>query len=211
MFRALEAHAVRYVLIGGLAATLHGSPLRTGDADICPARDAENFERLARALEAMDARIRAPDLEAGVRFACDARLAGVELLNLTTRFGEPGHRVQTGRDRRLRRPPAGRGALRPGRARCAGGLAPRRHPFQEGGRSTQGPRRARHPSGAAKAEKAADVAAPTRPPAPRTLASARPFTRVATWPPLHVVSVGSIAIGWRAPRGMGASVANKSF
>src|SRR5438093_1555681 len=88
MFRALEAHAVRYVLIGGLAATLHGSPLRTGDADICPARDAENFERLARALEAMDARIRAPDLEAGVRFACDARLAGVELLNLTTRFGD---------------------------------------------------------------------------------------------------------------------------
>src|SRR5438034_1930158 len=140
MFRALEAHAVRYVLIGGLAATLHGSPLRTGDADICPARDAENFERLARALEAMDARIRAPDLEAGVRFACDARLAGVELLNLTTRFGEPGHRVQTGRDGRLRRPPAGRGALRPGRARCAGGLAPRRHPFQESGQSTQGPR-----------------------------------------------------------------------
>src|SRR5438034_5823019 len=89
MFRALAAHAVRYVLIGGRGARPHGSPLRTGDADICPARDAENLERLARALEAMDARIRAPDLEAGVRFACDARfLAGVELLNLTTRFGD---------------------------------------------------------------------------------------------------------------------------
>src|SRR5437764_15366733 len=89
MFRALEAHAVRYVLIGGLAATLHGLPLRTGDADICPARDAENLERLARALEAMDARIRAPDLEAGVHFACDARfLDGVKLLNLTTRYGD---------------------------------------------------------------------------------------------------------------------------
>src|SRR5206468_3753089 len=89
MFRTLEAHGVRYLLIGGLAATLHGSPLRTGDADICPAKDAANLERLARALEAMDARIRAPDAEAGVRFACDARfLAGVELLNLTTRFGD---------------------------------------------------------------------------------------------------------------------------
>src|SRR5438093_1088607 len=89
MFRALEAHAVRYVLIGGLAATLHGSPLRTGDADICPAKDAENLDRLARALEAMDARIRTPDAETGVRFACDARfLAGVELLNLTTRSGD---------------------------------------------------------------------------------------------------------------------------
>src|SRR5213079_3147932 len=89
MFRTLEAHGVRYLLIGGLAATLHGSPLRTGDADICPAKDAANLERLARALEAMDARIRAPDAKAGVRFACDARfLAGVELLNLTTRFGD---------------------------------------------------------------------------------------------------------------------------
>src|SRR5438552_9568632 len=89
MFRTLEAHGVRYLLIGGLAATLHGSPLRTGDADICPAKDAANLGRLARALEAMDARVRAPDAEAGVRFACDARfLAGVELLNLTTRFGD---------------------------------------------------------------------------------------------------------------------------
>src|SRR5437867_13184771 len=91
MFRTLEAHGVRYLLIGGLAATLHGSPLRTGDADICPAKDAANLERLARALEAMDARVRGPDAEAGVRFACDARfLAGVELLNLTTRFGDLG-------------------------------------------------------------------------------------------------------------------------
>src|SRR5437867_4635210 len=162
MFRTLEAHGVRYVLIGGLAATLHGSPLRTGDADICPAKDAANLERLARALEAMDARIRAPDAEAGVRFACDARfLAGVELLNLTTRFGDLDIAFR----------PAGTGGyddllqggtLRPGRARCAGGLAPRRHPFQESGQSTQGPRRARHPSGASTAEKAADVAAPTQ-------------------------------------------------
>jgi len=36
---ALERHAVRYVVIGGLAATLHGSPVMTTDADICPARE----------------------------------------------------------------------------------------------------------------------------------------------------------------------------
>jgi hypothetical protein len=47
MLRVLADHEVRYGLIGGLAATLHGSPLRTGDADICPARDRENVERLA--------------------------------------------------------------------------------------------------------------------------------------------------------------------
>jgi hypothetical protein len=51
MLRTLERHGVHYILIGGLAATLHGSPLRTGDADICPAGDLENLERLAQALQ----------------------------------------------------------------------------------------------------------------------------------------------------------------
>ena len=62
----LERHGVRYVLIGGLAATLHGSPLRTGDADICPARDAANLERLAQALQEIDARIRTADAPGGL-------------------------------------------------------------------------------------------------------------------------------------------------
>ena len=35
----------------GLAAVLHGSPLPTVDADICPLKDHENLERLAAALE----------------------------------------------------------------------------------------------------------------------------------------------------------------
>jgi len=87
--RVLEAHGVRYVLVGGLAATLHGSPLRTGDADICPARDTDNLDRLADALNEMGARIRSPDAPEGLSFACDGRfLGGVELLNLNTRFGD---------------------------------------------------------------------------------------------------------------------------
>ena len=89
MLRTLEGHGVRYLLIGGLAATLHGSPLRTGDADICPARDPENLERLAAALRELQARIRAADAPDGVSFACDARFLGqVELLNLTTVRGD---------------------------------------------------------------------------------------------------------------------------
>lgn len=89
ILRALENHGVRYVLIGGLAATLHGSPLRTGDADICPARGPADLERLAAALRSIEARIRAGDAPGGVPFACDARfLAGVELLNLSTKFGD---------------------------------------------------------------------------------------------------------------------------
>jgi len=91
MLRVLERHGVHYVVIGGLAATLHGSPLRTGDADICPARDQANLTRLAAVLVEMSARIRAPDAPGGPSFACDAALlSSVQLLNLTTGLGELG-------------------------------------------------------------------------------------------------------------------------
>lgn len=55
IFRILSTHDVQYVVVGMLGATLHGSPLRTGDADICPARDAANLTRLADALREMGA------------------------------------------------------------------------------------------------------------------------------------------------------------
>jgi hypothetical protein len=89
MLRALNARGVRYVLIGNLAGTFHGSPLRTGDADLCPARDSDNLERLAAALRDMAARIRTPDVPAGLAFACDAAfLAQMQMLNLLTLFGD---------------------------------------------------------------------------------------------------------------------------
>lgn len=89
LFACLDQHRVRYVLIGGLAAVLHGSPLLTSDADICPARDPENLTRLAAALDDLDARIRSSDTPEGVRFSRDATfLGGVDLLNLITRAGD---------------------------------------------------------------------------------------------------------------------------
>jgi hypothetical protein len=89
LFACLDRRGVRYVLIGGLAAVLHGSPLPTVDADICPLKDRENLERLAAALEEIDARIRTPDAADGVPFPRDAAfLMGVELLNLVTRVGD---------------------------------------------------------------------------------------------------------------------------
>jgi hypothetical protein len=83
---ALERHAVQYVVIGGLAATLHGSPVMTTDAYICPARAGDNLERLARALVELRARIRTPGVPEGLVFACDATF--LSALNLTTRFGD---------------------------------------------------------------------------------------------------------------------------
>jgi hypothetical protein len=56
--RTLVDHDVRFVLIGGYAAALRGSPMMTGDVDICPARDRENLARLADALRSLKARLR---------------------------------------------------------------------------------------------------------------------------------------------------------
>ena len=89
LFASLDRRRVRYVLIGGLAAVLHGSPLPTIDADICPLKDRDNLERLAAALDELDARVRTPDKAEGVAFPRDAAfLMGVELLNLVTRVGD---------------------------------------------------------------------------------------------------------------------------
>ena len=54
----LERHELQYVLIGGLAATLRGSPYPTADVDITPATDRENLARLAAALRDLGAKLR---------------------------------------------------------------------------------------------------------------------------------------------------------
>jgi hypothetical protein len=89
ILRVLEAHGVEYVLIGGLAATLYGSPHVTTDVDITPEGTRDNLERLAMALEDLDARVRAPGEPDGLPFDRSAEmLARVSLLNLTTRAGD---------------------------------------------------------------------------------------------------------------------------
>lgn len=70
ILRTLAEHRVRYVLIGGLAARLWGSPSLTNDLDLCYARDRTNLERLAEALRALDARLRGVDRD--VPFLLDA-------------------------------------------------------------------------------------------------------------------------------------------
>lgn len=85
---ALEREGVRYVVIGGLAAVLQGSPVFTQDVDICPARDRENLERLARALRSIGARIRTEGAPEGLPFACDPEFfERAEIVNLITPHG----------------------------------------------------------------------------------------------------------------------------
>lgn len=68
--RALVGGGVRFVLIGGLAAAVRGSPVVTGDVDVCHARDDRNLERLARVLRSLDARLRGAPRD--VPFRADA-------------------------------------------------------------------------------------------------------------------------------------------
>jgi len=55
LFRVLAEHGVDYLVIGGVAAQVHGRRRTTKDLDVTPAPDPENFERLAAALVALDA------------------------------------------------------------------------------------------------------------------------------------------------------------
>ena len=89
LFRILDEHEVHYVLIGGLAANLHGSPVVTNDADITPRRDTENLERLAEALKDLGARIRTASEPDGLPFSADAGfLERMKMVNLTTVAGD---------------------------------------------------------------------------------------------------------------------------
>jgi hypothetical protein len=84
----LARHGVKYVLIGALAARLQGFPRLTADADITPARDPENLERLARALRELDARVFTESVPEGLPFDCSAAMLGrVGLWNLVTGAG----------------------------------------------------------------------------------------------------------------------------
>ena len=74
---ALLDHGVKFVLIGGVAANLLGSPTVTSDLDVCYSRDDENLERLADALRAIGARLRGRNVPDDLPFRLDARTLAV--------------------------------------------------------------------------------------------------------------------------------------
>lgn len=89
VIRILHEHHVRFVLIGGLAATLHGSAHPTFDIDITPDESPENLQRLSAALRALDARVRVDGIPGGLPFDHDAAsLARMTVLNLVTKAGD---------------------------------------------------------------------------------------------------------------------------
>lgn len=61
LFRALARSEVEYVTIGGIAIQAYGGQRLTQDLDVAIASSKENLERLATALDDLDARILGPD------------------------------------------------------------------------------------------------------------------------------------------------------
>jgi hypothetical protein len=88
ILRALAGRDVRYVLVGATAARLQGFPRLTADADITPARDGENLDRLAGSLRDLRARVYTESVPEGLAFTCDAAtLARAKIWNLVTDAG----------------------------------------------------------------------------------------------------------------------------
>jgi hypothetical protein len=88
ILRAFEHHDVDYVLIGALAATVHGSVLRTEDVDVCPSRTRSNLTNLAAALLALEAKELDPHKGEVVHREWDAAmLDGDVMWLLVTPFG----------------------------------------------------------------------------------------------------------------------------
>jgi hypothetical protein len=72
MLRLLHEHGVRYVIVGGLAATVHGATRVTFDIDVVPEWTDDNLERLASALREAGAELLAPDARETVAFPIEA-------------------------------------------------------------------------------------------------------------------------------------------
>lgn len=71
ILRALVSAKIRFVVIGGVAATIHGSARFTNDIDICYDTAPGNVERLAALLKKWNAYLRG--VEPGLPFIMDAR------------------------------------------------------------------------------------------------------------------------------------------
>ena len=89
LLRILTDQGVRFVVIGGYGARLHGAPLLTEDVDVTPDSNTDNLGRIAAALTQLGARLRVPNDPEGVPFSIDAEmLATARSWTLTTLLGD---------------------------------------------------------------------------------------------------------------------------
>lgn len=89
LLQLLDRNAVRYVVVGGLAATVHGATRVTFDIDLVPEWTDSNLDRLATALREAGAELVAPETPEPIAFPIDARsLRQFEASTWRTRLGD---------------------------------------------------------------------------------------------------------------------------
>ncbi len=84
---ALAEARARFVIVGGLAVTIHGSSYVTFDLDFCYARDRENLSRLMQALSPYHPRLRGAPAGLPFRFDEDTLRGGLNF-TLATDVGD---------------------------------------------------------------------------------------------------------------------------
>ena len=86
LLRTLHRHAVDFTIVGGVAVQVHGHRRTTKDLDLIPAPDPGNIERLAAALQELQARPR--DLPRAAAPTIEQLTTAAIVPPLTTRHGE---------------------------------------------------------------------------------------------------------------------------
>ena len=105
LIRRLRDGDVRFVLVGGFASTVHGSPRITVDLDIVYARDEGNLTRLALALEPLSPYLRGapaglpfrldvPTLTRGLNFTLTTAMGDLDLLGEVAGGGTYEHLIR---------------------------------------------------------------------------------------------------------------------
>lgn len=87
LLKRLREADVRFVLVGGFAATIHGSPRTTVDLDIVYARDSDNLSRLSQALAPISPYLRGAPRGLPFRLDADTLARGLNF-TLTTDLGD---------------------------------------------------------------------------------------------------------------------------
>jgi predicted nucleotidyltransferase len=86
LLRVLASSAVEYILVGGVAATAHGSPRSTQDVDVVYHRERRNLQNLVEALGPHRPYLRGAPPGLPFRFDLDTLRAGLNF-TLTTDLG----------------------------------------------------------------------------------------------------------------------------
>jgi predicted nucleotidyltransferase len=98
LFGALHKTGVEYIIIGGVAATVHGSSRLTQDVDVCYSRTDANLDRIVRALRPLKPYLRgappglpfawsAATLRAGLNFTLTTIAGDIDLFGEVTGGG----------------------------------------------------------------------------------------------------------------------------